>query len=49
MRSLSKENSVILRRHNAHEKASQEQIILERNLNTFNKQMNILKSQSIFK
>ena len=49
MRSLSKENSVILRRNNAHEKASQEQIILERNLNTFNKQMNILKSQSIFK
>lgn len=49
MRSLSKESSVILRRNNAIEKSSQEQIILEKNLNSFNKQMNILKSQSVFK
>ena len=49
MRSLSRDNIFLLKKNNAHEKTSQDQILLERNLMSFNKQMNILKSQSILK
>jgi len=38
-----------MKRNNAHEKTSQDQIILEKNLMSFNKQMNRLKSQSMLK
>ena len=48
-RSLSRDNIFIMKRNLAQEKTSQEQIILEKNLMNFNKQMNILKSQSIYK
>lgn len=48
-RSLSRERSIKLKRRIAYNKSSLEQIILERNLMTFNKQMNKLKSQSIYK
>ena len=46
-RSLSRDRSIKLKRRIAYNKSSLEQIILERNLMTFNKQMNKLKSQSI--
>ena len=48
-RSLSRDRSIKLKRRIAYNKSSLEQIILERNLMTFNKQMNKLKSQSIYK
>lgn len=48
-RSLSRDRSIKLKRRLAYNKSSLEQIILERNLMTFNKQMNKLKSQSIYK
>ena len=48
-RSLSLDRSIKLKRRHAYNKSSLEQIILERNLMTFNKQMNKLKSQSIYK
>lgn len=48
-RSLSRDNVFLMKRNRAHEKTSQEQILLENNLMSFNKQMNILKSQSIYK
>ena len=48
-RSLSRDRSIQLKRRIAYNKSSLEQIILERNLMTFNKQMNKLKSQSIYK
>lgn len=48
-RSLSRDRSIKLKRRHVYNKSSLEQIILERNLMTFNKQMNILKSQSIYK
>ena len=48
-RSLSLDRSIKLKRRPAYNKSSLEQIILERNLMTFNKQMNKLKSQSIYK
>lgn len=49
LRSLSKDNIVTMKRKNAYEKISQEQLILEKNLMAFNKQMNTLKSQSVNK
>ena len=49
MRSLSRDRSIKLKRCNVIKKTSQEQIILERNLMTFNREMNRLKSQSIYK
>lgn len=48
-RSLSRDRSIKLKRRIAYNKSLLEQIILERNLMTFNKQMNKLKSQSIYK
>ena len=48
-RSLSRDRNIKLKRRIAYNKSSLEQIILERNLMTFNKQMNKLKSQSIYK
>ena len=44
IRSLSRDNIFLMKRNNAHEKTSQDQIILEKNLMSFNKQMNRLKS-----
>ena len=49
IRSLSRDNIFLMKRNNAHEKTSQDQIILEKNLMSFNKQMNRLKSQSMLK
>ena len=49
LRSLSRDNVFLMKRNHAHERVSQEQILLEKNLMSFNKQMNILKSQSIYK
>ena len=49
IRSLSRDNIFLMKRNNAHEKTSQDQIILEKNLMSFNKQMNRLKSQSMHK
>jgi hypothetical protein len=49
LRSLSRDRSIKLKRRNVFKKTSQEQIILERNLMTFNREMNRLKSQSIYK
>ena len=48
-RSLSRDNVFLMKRNHAQERTSQEQILLERNLMSFNKQMNILKSQSVYK
>ena len=48
-RSLSRDNLFLMKRNHAHEKTSREQIVLEHNLMSFNRQMNILKSQSIYK
>ena len=48
-RSLSRDNGFLMKRNHALEKTSREQIVLEHNLMSFNKQMNILKSQSIYK
>ena len=48
-RSLSRDRSIKLKRRLVYNESSLEQIILERNLRTFNKQMNKLKSQSIYK
>lgn len=48
-RSLSRDNIFLMKKNNAHEKRSQEQIILEKNLFNFTKKMNMLKSQSIYK
>lgn len=49
LRSLSKDNIVTMKRKNAYEKISKEQLILEKNLMAFNKEMNTLKSQSVNK
>ena len=49
LRSLSKDNIVTIKRKNAYEKISKEQLILEKNLMAFNKEMNTLKSQSVNK
>ena len=49
IRSLSRDNIFLMKKNNAHEKISHEQIILEKNLSNFHKKMNILKSQSIYK
>ena len=49
LKSLSKDNIVTMKRKNAYEKISQEQLILEKNLMAFNKQMNTLKSLSVNK
>ena len=49
IRSLSRDNIFLMKKNNAYEKISQEQIILEKNLTNFNKQMNLLKSQSVYK
>ena len=49
LRSLSRDNVFLMKRNHAQERTSQEQMLLERNLMSFNKQMNILKSQSIYK
>ena len=49
IRSLSRDNIFLMKKNNAHEKISKEQIILEKNLTNFNKQMNLLKSQSVYK
>ena len=48
-RSLSRDRSIKLKRRHVYNKSSLDQIILERNLMTFNRQMNKLKSQSIYK
>ena len=48
-RSLSRDNIFHMKKIVANEKALNEQITLEKNLTAFNKKMNILKSQSIFK
>ena len=48
-RSLSRDNVFHMKKIVAKEKALNEQITLEKNLTAFNKKMNILKSQSIFK
>lgn len=48
-RSLSKDNIFHMKRLNASEKTLNEQMTLEKNLTLFNKKMNALKSQSIFK
>ena len=48
-RSLSRDNIFNMKRLNASEKTLNEQMTLEKNLNLFNKKMNELKSQSIFK
>ena len=48
-RSLSRDNVFRKKRLNASEKTVNEQMTLERNLTLFNRKMNMLKSQSIFK
>ena len=48
-RSLSKDNIFHMKRLGASEKTLNEQMTLEKNLTLFNKKMNALKSQSIFK
>jgi hypothetical protein len=48
-RSLSRDNIFRKKRLNASEKTVNEQMTLERNLTLFNRKMNMLKSQSIFK
>jgi len=48
-RSLSRDNLFHIKRLNASEKTLNEQMTLEKNLTLFNKKMNALKSQSIFK
>ena len=48
-RSLSRDNIFTTKRINASEKTLNEQMTLESNLTIFNKKMNELKSQSIFK
>ena len=48
-RSLSRDNIFHLKKRSASEKTLNEQKILEKNLTLFNKKMNLLKSQSIFK
>ena len=48
-RSLSRDNVFRKKRRNASEKTVNEQMTLEKNLTLFNKKMNMLKSQSIFK
>lgn len=48
-RSLSKDNIFHMKRLNASERTLNEQKTLEKNLTLFNKKMNELKSQSIFK
>ena len=48
-RSLSRDNIFNIKRINASEKTLNEQMTLESNLTIFNKKMNELKSQSIFK
>ena len=48
-RSLSRDNIFRKKRLNASEKTVNEQMTLEKNLTLFNRKMNILKSQSIFK
>ena len=46
---LSRDNIFQMKRLNASEKTLNEQMTLEKNLTLFNKKMNELKSQSIFK
>ena len=48
-RSQSRDNIFNMKKRIANEKALNEQMTLEKNLTLFNKKMNILKSQSIFK
>lgn len=48
-RSLSRDNIFRKKRLNASEKTVNEQMTLEKNLTLFNRKMNMLKSQSIFK
>ena len=48
-RSLSRDNVFLLKKNRAQEKTSQEQMLLQSNLMSFNKQMNLLKSRNIFK
>ena len=48
-RSLSRDNIFNIKRKNASEKTLNEQMTLEKNLTLFNKKMNALKSQSIYK
>jgi hypothetical protein len=48
-RSLSRDNIFHMKKRSASEKTLNEQMILERNLTLFNKKMNALKSQSIYK
>lgn len=48
-RSLSRDNIFRKKRFNASEKTVNEQMTLEKNLTLFNRKMNMLKSQSIFK
>ena len=48
-RSVSRDNIFHMKRLNASEKTLNEQMTLEKNLTLFNKKMNALKSQSIFK
>ena len=48
-RSLSRDNLFLVKRNNASQKTLNEQMTLEKNLTLFNKKMNALKSQSIYK
>lgn len=48
-RSLSRDNLFHVKKVNASERTLNEQMTLEKNLTLFNKKMNVLKSQSIFK
>ena len=48
-RCLSKDKLLSMKKSNAHEKTSFEQLLIEKDLMAFNKQMNVLKSQSMLK